>query len=79
LAHQRKGLNTGTLLTVISVMILVGAEVFAVAIAAGWAIAGLLELGEPIGYVLMGLFSLVGLYAMVLLWHRAVHVEPLKG
>jgi hypothetical protein len=78
LAPPRKGLNAGNLLTVVSVMILVGAEVFAVAIAAGWAIAGLLELGEALGYALMGLFSLIGLYAMVLLWRRAVQVEPLS-
>jgi hypothetical protein len=79
LAPPRKGLNAGNLLTVISVMILVGAEVFAVAIASGWAIAGLLELGDAVGYALMGLFSLLGLYAMVLLWRRAIQVEPLRG
>ena len=78
LAQERKGLNAGNLLTVVSVMILVGAEVFAVALAAGWAIAGLLELGDVIAYALMGLFSPLGLYAMVLLWQRAVHIEPLK-
>ena len=78
LAQKRKGLNAGNLLTVVSVMILVGAEVFAVALAAGWAIAGLLELGPTMAYVLMGLFSLLGLYAMLHLWRSAVRVEPIR-
>ena len=77
MAPQRKGLNAGNLLTVVSVLILIGAEVFGVAISAGWAIAGLFELGDTAGYGLMGLFSLLGLYAMVLLWRRAVEVEPI--
>ncbi|HEX5868029.1 MAG TPA: hypothetical protein VFY72_10010 [Beijerinckiaceae bacterium] len=59
-------------------MILIGAEVFGVAIAAGWAIAGLFELGDTIGYALMALFSVLGLYAMVVLWRRAVEVEPIR-
>ncbi len=65
--------------TLVSMMVLVGAEVFGVALAAGWAIAGLFELGDTIGYVLMGLFSLAGLYIMILLWRRATSVEPIRG
>jgi hypothetical protein len=79
LASQRKGLNAGNLLTVVSVLILVGAEVFGIAIAAGWAIAGLFELGDAVGYALMGVFSLLGLYAMLMLWRRAVQIEPIRG
>ena len=79
MAAQRRGLNAGNLLTVISVLILVGAEVFGVAIAAGWAIAGLFELGDVAGYVLMGAFSLLGVYAMLILWRRAVQIEPIRG
>ncbi|MDB5557841.1 MAG: hypothetical protein JWQ36_775 [Enterovirga sp.] len=56
-------------------MVLVGIEVFAVALSGGWAIAGLLELGQVIGYVLMGLFSLFALYMMVQFWRRASSVE----
>jgi len=78
LATEQKGLRWDNLLTVISVMILVGAEVFGVAIAAGWAIAGLFELGDTISYALMVLFSLLGLYAMAVLWRRAVEVEPIR-
>jgi|1185.fasta_scaffold155094_1 hypothetical protein len=69
----------GSFWTIVSVMILVGAEVFGVALAAGWAIAGLFELGDVVSYILMGLFSLIGLYALILLWRRAVKVEPING
>ena len=66
------------LITIISVLILIGTEVFGVALAGGWAIAGLLELGDTAAYVLMGLFSLLGVYAMVALWRNAVAVEPIR-
>lgn len=62
-------------LTVISVMILVGAEVFGVALASAWALSGLLELGEIVGYVLMAAFSALGIYLMTLLWHHATEAE----
>jgi hypothetical protein len=79
LAPRSKGLNRGNLLTVVSVLILVGAEVFGVAIAAGWAVAGLFDLGDAVSYALMVVFSLIGLYAMLLLWRRAVQIEPIRG
>ena len=72
-------LNWGNLLTVISLMILIGTEVIGVALAAGWALAGLFELGDTVGYVLMGLFSLAALYVLAILWRRASHIEPLRG
>jgi hypothetical protein len=69
--------NTRNLVTVVSVMILVATEVFGVALAAGWAIAGLFELGATISYVLMALFSLLGLYLMWGFWKQAVSIEPI--
>ena len=72
-------LNNRHLLTIGSMMLLVGVEVFGVAIAAGWALAGLFELGDVVGHALMVLFSLFALYIMVQLWRRAVSVEPLRG
>ena len=71
--------NWGNLLTIISVLILIGTEVLGVALAAGWALAGLFELGDTVGHALMGLFSLAALYAMLMLWRRAVHIEPIRG
>ncbi len=76
---QANGTNWRNLITVVSIMILVGAEVFGVAISAGWAIAGLFELGDYVGYILIGLFSLFALYVLVVLWRRCVAVEPLSG
>ena len=63
---QAKSTNWRNVITIVSIMVLVGAEVFGVAIAAGWAIAGLFELGEHVGYALMVLFSLFAVYALVI-------------
>jgi hypothetical protein len=62
-------------LTLLSIMVLVGSEVFAVTVASGWAIAGLLELGDLVGYALMVLFSLVGAYFLIKLWRKANAAE----
>jgi hypothetical protein len=39
----------------------------------------LFELGDIVGYILIGLFSLFALYVLVVLWRRCVAVEPLSG
>jgi hypothetical protein len=52
--------------------------VFGVAFAAGWAIAGLFELGDMVSYILMALFSLIGIYILVNLWRKATTVEPIR-
>ena len=69
--------RTRNLITIVSVLILIGTEVFGVALSAGWAIAGLFELGPTMAYVLMGLLSLLGLYTMLALWRTSVRVEPI--
>ncbi len=73
-----RSLKPRSLVTILSIMVLVGVEVFAVAIAAGWALAGIFELGDTVGHVLMGLFSLLALYIMVQLWQRATSIEPIR-
>ncbi|ALA16653.1 signaling protein [Chelatococcus sp. CO-6] len=78
-AEAQKARTSRTLVTLISVAVLVGTEVFAVAIAAGWAIAGIFELGQTVGYVLMGLFALVGLWAMVGFMRQAARAEGAHG
>ena len=70
--------RTRSLITVVSVLILVGTEVFGVAMAGAWALGGLFELGSTLTYALMVLFSLLGLSAMVALWRSAVRVEPIR-
>lgn len=76
---RTSAVNWQNLITVVSMLILVGTEVFGVALAGGWAIAGLFELGDAVGYALMALFSLVAAYIVFLLWRRARLVEPVVG
>jgi hypothetical protein len=63
-------------LTVVSAAILIGAEVFGGAFAAGWAFATLFNLGEYGVYVLQAVFILIGAYAMVRFVANARRVEP---
>jgi hypothetical protein len=70
--------NWRNLLTVTSVTILVGTEVFGAALAAGWALAGLFELGRTIEYVFMAVFSLLALWAMVAFVRNALAIEPVN-
>ncbi len=67
------------LVTIVSAMILIGTEVFGVAFAAGWAIAGMFELGDTVSYALMALFSAFGAWLMLMLWRRATQVEPIRA
>lgn len=66
------------MITILSLMVLVGTEVFAAAIAAGWALAGLFDLGDTVGHILMALFSLLAAWIMLQLWRRAIKAEPLR-
>jgi threonine/homoserine/homoserine lactone efflux protein len=72
-------LNWQNLVTIVSVMILIGTEVFGVALAGGWALAGLFELGDQVGYALMGIFSLGAAYLIWILWRSSIAVEPIRG
>jgi hypothetical protein len=72
-------LKPASLVTVVSVVVLVGVEVLAVAIAAGWAIAGLFQLGRTIEYAFMVVFSLLAIWAIVRFARSAAKVEPLYG
>jgi hypothetical protein len=63
-------------LTVISAAILIGAEVFGGAFAAGWAFAYLFHLGENGVYILQILFFLLGVAVMVRFIRNARRIEP---
>ncbi len=65
----------GNLIMVVSLGILIAVELFGVALAAGWALAGLFELGPIVGYVLMALFSGLAAYAMLNLMRRVIRYE----
>jgi predicted membrane channel-forming protein YqfA (hemolysin III family) len=70
--------NWRNLIMVISLGILIAVELFGVALASGWALAGLFELGAIVSYVLMALFSVLAGYAMVNLMRRVLKVERLS-
>jgi hypothetical protein len=64
-----------THLMVVSMGILIAVELFGVALASGWAIAGLLDLGHIVAYVLMALFSALAAYALLNLMRRVMKFE----
>ncbi len=69
-------INWLNVLTVVSAAILISAEVFGVAFAAGWAVANLFQLGDTVALGLQALFFLIGLYVMVQFVLNAKKVEP---
>jgi len=62
--------------TVLSAAILIAAEVFGAAFATGWALAGLLNLGDYGLYTLQTVLFLAGAYVMVAFVRNAQRVEP---
>lgn len=63
-------------LTVVSAAILIGAEVFGAAFAAGWAFAILFQLGENGARLLQAVFFLCGIAVMAQFIRAARRVEP---
>ncbi|MFC0284268.1 hypothetical protein ACFFJB_11715 [Camelimonas abortus] len=71
-------INWRNLLTLGSLTVLVGVEVLGAAIAGGWALAGLLELGTTLEYVFMAVFAAIAVWAMVKFVRAGVKVEPFR-
>jgi len=65
----------GNMLTVVSATLFVGLQCVATAIAAGWAVAGLMNLGNIGEYALMALFSIAALYATLRYGQKAAKAE----
>ena len=63
-------------LTVVSAAIMIGAEVFGAAFAAGWAFANLFSLGEYGVHILQALFFALGVAVMISFIRNARRVEP---
>ena len=63
-------------LTVVSAAILIGAEVFGAAFAAGWAFSNLFHLGEYGTPALQGIFIVLGIVIMVRFILYARRIEP---
>lgn len=72
-------LNWTHVVTLLSMTVLVGTEVMAVALATAWAIGGMLELGHAVTLGLMALFGAGGVYVIAKFVLQALKVEPLRG
>jgi hypothetical protein len=70
-------MNWTHLITIVGATILVGSEVVALSFAGGWAIAGLLGLGDTGAYILEAVGVLIGLYLVWSFWRSATKVEPI--
>jgi hypothetical protein len=75
-APQGRRINWLNVLTVMSAAILIGAEVFGAAFAAGWAFANLFHLGEYGVHTLQAVFFILGVAVMVRFVMNARRVEP---
>jgi hypothetical protein len=75
-AAKPRRINWLNVLTVFSAAILIGAEVFGAAFAAGWAFANLFHLGDYGVHILQGVFFLGGVAVMVRFVMNARRVEP---
>jgi hypothetical protein len=69
----------GGMFTVISVVVLVGTEIIGAALAAGWAIAGLFELGTTLAIALMAIFTAAALFLLYIFARSALRVEGAGG
>lgn len=73
---RERRINWLNVMTVVSAAILIGAEVFGGAFAAGWAFATLFQLGEYGALILQVLFAAIGLVVMYKFIKAARRVEP---
>jgi hypothetical protein len=73
---RRRGIIWINVMTVVSAAVLIAAEVFGAAFAAGWAFAVLFQLGDYGVYVLQAVFFLLGIVVMTRFILNARSVEP---
>jgi len=66
----------GSVITVISAAILIGAEVFGAAFAGGWALAILLGLDDTGAHILQAVLFALGVLVMAAFIRAAQRVEP---
>lgn len=72
-----KRLNTTNLLTIVSVTVLVGIEILGAALAAGWALGGLFQLGKQVTTGIVVLSLALGGWATWKFIQSALRVEPI--
>jgi hypothetical protein len=68
--------NWTSVVTVLSAAILIGTEIVGAGLAAGWALATMLGLGDIGAWVLEGLFALGGFAVVVAFVRAASRIEP---
>lgn len=73
----RRRFNSGNALAVIGAIVLVGSEVVATAVAAGWAIAGMFNTGVIGFWVFEVVFVGAAIAAVGMFAKRALETEPL--
>lgn len=73
---RQRRINWRNVTTVGSAAILIAAEVFGGAFAAGWAFSTLFHLGEYGAPVLQTIFFLIGIYVMIRFVNAARRIEP---
>lgn len=71
--------NWRTNVMVFSLGILIAVELFGVALASGWALAGMFDLGHVVAYILMAVFSGFAAYGMLNLMRRVMKYEHVGG
>ena len=74
--RKRGRINWPNLVTVGSAAILIGTMIVGLGLATGWAIAGMLGLGEIGTIILVLLFTGVAVAGIVAFWRMATRVEP---
>ena len=77
--HAKGSINWINVLTIVSVAVLVGTELVGAAGAAGWAIGGLMGLGETLTHALEGVFILCALIGLYFFLRAALAHEPIRG
>lgn len=75
-ADRPRRTNWQNVSTVLCAAVLIGAEVFGMAYAFGWAIAILMDLGAIGAYALQALFFIAGLAVMAKFVRGAARIEP---
>ena len=71
-------INRSNLITIISAAILVGTEILGAAMAFGWAMGSLYQLGDVAKDVLIGLCLVGGMYGIWKFIKGAIKIEPIS-
>jgi len=72
-------INWRNAITLISVAVLVGTEFIGAGAAAGWAVGGLMQLGDLLTRALQALCVAVMIYALYRFLRAALSHEPIRG